>query len=253
MGDFAISKDELQAVLQIINDLTVGSDCRRQLDEAVAKIGALVPFEKCVLLHERKTEPGTAALIYDTSADSAAGTRRQLTGGGPPDLNGSLKSLHRIHTFQNAFFWHGVAASESASDRKLATFFNQNGVSQGIAGSIDSFGGNSDSVTLIHLQCAEEQFAAKQLLFVNSIVFHLHSYFRRCSASLLCSSSRQTLTSKEREVLQWVMEGKTSWEVGRILAVSERTVKFHLRNIYSKLDVVNRAQAVTMASRLRLV
>jgi DNA-binding CsgD family transcriptional regulator len=61
------------------------------------------------------------------------------------------------------------------------------------------------------------------------------------------------LTSKEREVLQWIVQGKTSKETGMILSIAERTVKFHLRNIYSKLNVVNRAQAVTVASRLRLV
>lgn len=61
-----------------------------------------------------------------------------------------------------------------------------------------------------------------------------------------------SLTGKEKEVLRWIAEGKTSREVGMILSISERTVKFHLRNIYSKLNVVNRTQAVTIASRLKL-
>jgi LuxR family quorum-sensing system transcriptional regulator CciR len=50
-----------------------------------------------------------------------------------------------------------------------------------------------------------------------------------------------------------VIEGKTSWEIGKILATSERTVKFHLKNVYAKLNVCNRAQAVAVVNRLNLL
>lgn len=52
------------------------------------------------------------------------------------------------------------------------------------------------------------------------------------------------LTEKEVEVLQWAREGKTSWEIALIRDVCEGTVKFHLKTIYAKLGVSNRAQAV---------
>lgn len=61
-----------------------------------------------------------------------------------------------------------------------------------------------------------------------------------------------SLTNKEKEVLERIVEGKTSREVGQLLSISERTVKFHLRNIYSKLNVINRSQAVAMAMRMRM-
>ncbi|WP_257819709.1 helix-turn-helix transcriptional regulator [Burkholderia glumae] len=60
-------------------------------------------------------------------------------------------------------------------------------------------------------------------------------------------------TRKESEVVKWVVEGKTAWEIGRILCMSERTVKFHLTNVYEKLRVTNRAQAVAKVSRLGLI
>ncbi|MGE1156774.1 response regulator transcription factor [Pseudomonas sp. ICMP 460] len=57
------------------------------------------------------------------------------------------------------------------------------------------------------------------------------------------------LTPTELEVLRWASEGKTVWEISQIRAISEATVKFHLRNIYGKLDVTNRVQAMNEAAR----
>jgi DNA-binding NarL/FixJ family response regulator len=51
------------------------------------------------------------------------------------------------------------------------------------------------------------------------------------------------LTGRELEILQLVASGSTNGEVARKLWVTEQTVKFHLRNIYRKLDVANRTQA----------
>lgn len=60
-------------------------------------------------------------------------------------------------------------------------------------------------------------------------------------------------TQRERDVLQWLALGKTNWEIGMILGISERTVKFHLNNVFQKLGVANRAQAVLQANRLGLI
>lgn len=57
------------------------------------------------------------------------------------------------------------------------------------------------------------------------------------------------LTAAELEILRWASEGKTVWEISQIRATSEATVKFHLRNIYGKLQVNNRVQAVNEAVR----
>ncbi|MCW7540986.1 helix-turn-helix transcriptional regulator [Aquabacterium sp. A7-Y] len=61
------------------------------------------------------------------------------------------------------------------------------------------------------------------------------------------------LTPREREVLHWTAEGKGCWETGLIVGISERTVKFHLQNIYRKLNVVNRTQAVAKAAQIQLL
>lgn len=61
------------------------------------------------------------------------------------------------------------------------------------------------------------------------------------------------LSKKELEVLRWASQGKTVWEISVIREISPATVKFHLSNIYAKLGVSNRAQAVGEAGRRGLL
>ena len=52
-----------------------------------------------------------------------------------------------------------------------------------------------------------------------------------------------TLTKREVEILRLVAEGSSNAQVAKVLWVTEQTVKFHLSNIYRKLDVSNRTEA----------
>jgi DNA-binding CsgD family transcriptional regulator len=67
------------------------------------------------------------------------------------------------------------------------------------------------------------------------------------------SSNVPNLTPRELESLRWTMEGKTAWELGNILGISERTAVLHVNNATHKLDCVNKHQAVLKALRLGLI
>ena len=58
------------------------------------------------------------------------------------------------------------------------------------------------------------------------------------------------LSERELEIMEWVALGKTNPEIGCILNISEFTVKNHLKSIFGKLDVTNRAQAAAKLARL---
>jgi len=60
------------------------------------------------------------------------------------------------------------------------------------------------------------------------------------------------LTRRELEILRLVSEGQSNNVVARTLWVTEQTVKFHLSNVYRKLDVSNRTQASAKAHSLGL-
>jgi LuxR family maltose regulon positive regulatory protein len=61
------------------------------------------------------------------------------------------------------------------------------------------------------------------------------------------------LTNREQEILQLLAEGLSNKEIADRLIVAPSTVKQHLKNIYSKLDVHSRTQAVTRGQELNLI
>lgn len=61
------------------------------------------------------------------------------------------------------------------------------------------------------------------------------------------------LTEREREVLRWVSEGKTSWEISQIFSITENTINFHMNNIKQKLKANTRSQAIAIAVRYGIV
>ena len=66
-------------------------------------------------------------------------------------------------------------------------------------------------------------------------------------------SGAPALTPREIESLRWTMDGKTAWEVGNILGISERTAVLHVNNAMHKLGCINKHQAVLKALRLGLI
>jgi DNA-binding NarL/FixJ family response regulator len=61
------------------------------------------------------------------------------------------------------------------------------------------------------------------------------------------------LTDREIEVLTWVARGKSSADIATILAISERTVNFHLDNAMRKAGVATRVQAAVKCAMLGLI
>ena len=64
---------------------------------------------------------------------------------------------------------------------------------------------------------------------------------------------RVRLSPRETECLQWVKDGKSGWEIGLILSISERTVEFHIKNAMQKLGVNNRLLACVVALQNGLI
>jgi two-component system, NarL family, response regulator LiaR len=66
-------------------------------------------------------------------------------------------------------------------------------------------------------------------------------------------ASGDTLTERELDVLRLAARGQTNKQIGAELAISDRTVQNHLANIYAKLGVASRTEAVTAALQCNLI
>lgn len=76
---------------------------------------------------------------------------------------------------------------------------------------------------------------------------HLQRRYTLLSGSGAKGDRTVSLTSREKEILLWVKEGKSTWEISSILGISRDTVKFHMKNIFRKLNTTSRSQAVAAA------
>lgn len=101
-------------------------------------------------------------------------------------------------------------------------------------------------------------FSEKERLILNLLLPHViqahqnaKSYEEAKNAFTLLERLSKTdmhcgLTNREEEVIYWVAQGKTNWEVATILNVAPGTVKIHLERIYQKLGVENRTSAAIL-------
>ena len=110
----------------------------------------------------------------------------------------------------------------------------------------------SNEASYICLETGREPFSRAHTEALRYALPHLHELLGR-----VCGIAPDKMTSalsvRELEVMQWLKVGKTAWEIGVILSIAERTVKFHIANCYVKLNVTNRAQAIARAMRLHLI
>jgi LuxR family quorum sensing-dependent transcriptional regulator len=87
-------------------------------------------------------------------------------------------------------------------------------------------------------------------------VMHLTALYAFDRIRRLSGRSRRpkpSLTPREREVLCWVAQGNSAWEIGEILSIAKRTVDEHAQSAMRKLGAANRTQAVAIAIRDRLI
>lgn len=96
--------------------------------------------------------------------------------------------------------------------------------------------------------------------FLELLLPFLHLALHRLGAADLDAAAprpavpfARALSLREREILAWVREGKSNYEVGRILGISAMTVKNHLQRIYKTLGVSNRTHALSRCLALRLL
>lgn len=129
------------------------------------------------------------------------------------------------------------------------------GISHGLSISTHDWSGCKSMISLVRDKALDRNDREKANLIASARL--ISACVHQTGFQLLESEDKpqlkDSLTKREQEVLQWVAQGKTTWEISVIMSISEATVAFHVKNFMRKLDVYNRQQALAIALRIGLI
>lgn len=160
-------------------------------------------------------------------------------------------ALHCRTHVTPTMWWTEAQAEAQSRDPQVATFMDEarsfgirSGMSFPVHGSAGAWG-------MLSLSCEQELEISRSNLERSMPYNQLLSGYVFEAVTRAVVPKRQgegqELTAREMECIAWCAEGKTSWEIAKILGISERTVFFHMQNASRKLGASNRIQAVTLA------
>lgn len=158
-----------------------------------------------------------------------------------PILKTMLRASGRYH-------WREIFQSlSSEQERDFVAAARRLGLHDGMTiGSADQADG---LVTLCSFASDRDLDAKRVVPLVQYLGSYILQALRRIALPISPAGRRSTqnLSPRELTVLLWMKTGKTNREIGKILGVTERTIRFHIETIFTKLDVSSRSQAVAVA------
>lgn len=113
---------------------------------------------------------------------------------------------------------------------------------------------NGDDPGTLEKRISAEHGALQMLLIdLNEQMYRLAGSMTEETTTLNGSDDGAIFSMRENEVLYWASMGKTYSETAAIVGISVSTVKFHMKNVVSKLGVSNARQAIRLGVELDLI
>ncbi|UWU25817.1 LuxR family transcriptional regulator (plasmid) [Rhizobium sp. CB3060] len=152
------------------------------------------------------------------------------------------KSRKRICAFRWSELYNDASTTEM--ERRIfdeaATFGLRSGISVPMHGPASSF------AIMSFAHPWECEFDNMAMAYLQLAAVHFHLELAKIPKPS-CTENIPDLSSRERECILWVARGKSSWDIGIILGISNNTVDFHIKNAMRKLDVTSRTVAAVKA------
>lgn len=151
------------------------------------------------------------------------------------------------------FFWNDVVAEPTiaAPSLNLMREAQDAGVTDGIGMSLTGKTGELVGIGLARTHMDGKPGKSDYAFLAGAYL--LSVYFHETYRDMLSPPQRIQLSQREVEVLCWAAEGKTDEEIALLLRISSNTVRFHWKNIFSKLEANGRIYAITKAIRMQLI
>ena len=110
------------------------------------------------------------------------------------------------------------------------------------------------NVSVVSAACREDNPDVRHSApILNALVAQFHNVYTDLVLGIRQIPPTAQLTERERECLLWSARGKSSWDIGMIVGISEHTVNFHLKNAMAKLEAGSRVVAIVKAIRSSLI
>jgi DNA-binding CsgD family transcriptional regulator len=166
-----------------------------------------------------------------------------------PDGSFYSPLVNQWHATRRPVFFQSDRDAEHYSSEWLSRF-NKHQLHNMVAhGKADITNGFFSSFSFYRLPTPMTQWHAE---IMELLVPHLHdALLTALGPSLLDECARDDqplpLSAEQQHILYWMQQGKTDWETSKILGLNERTVKYHVKRILTKLNATNRTHAVGKA------
>ncbi len=145
-----------------------------------------------------------------------------------------------------AFTWREAYEYATRYGQKIIDEASEYGLQDGVAIPVMVGRYPMGLISLVH---PKPLFANEDLAKIELVCIHSYTQMLRV---LNAKEEDRTiaLSVREIDVLHYVAAGKTNWEVGKILGITEDAIKMHMKSISRKLDAANRAHSVSIGIRM---
>jgi LuxR family transcriptional regulator, quorum-sensing system regulator CviR len=239
-----LSKNDTLVMLEIIN-LSINCRSKDDFKELIERFRSLLQFDSCVVVSI------DLAKIHDKEKP----VFKMINTGFPLEYLDSYTKNH--YSCIDPLYFEFVKTFEIQNSNKLkhltniptyrpvTELRNSFGIENLFLYGLGDYGRNS--LTVLNLAGRQIADNPRTQAIIEYMTPHL---------SLALSQSKENifrLTTTELEVIKWIKEGKSSWEISVILGKSEWTINFHAYNVLKKLNAMNRAHAVALALKNNLI
>jgi DNA-binding CsgD family transcriptional regulator len=240
-----LSKRDACGTLELINDCLscTSLDEFRQL---IFKLQKLIAFDVATCLVSKKDESGQIKSLDVVNVNYPSEWIEHYLANGYQQLDPILKTNFQNFRLQ---YWADTYR-KTPPPKKFLSIAQDFGLKSGYTHGARNYTGEEGSLFSLSGPSLEKCERTETIL--NTTIPHLHQAFCRV-AQYSNVRNNSVLTTREKEVLSWVKEGKNTWEISVILHISERTVHFHAQNIMQKLNASSRPHAVAIALGERLI
>jgi DNA-binding CsgD family transcriptional regulator len=151
--------------------------------------------------------------------------------------------------YNRPFRWREATAKTTPAQAETVAAFAAGGLTHGLTVPVDRVGGVMGIATLG--RGSDFDLSSEALIEIEILTRTLFAVIDRLRAA--SGAAPVGLTERERDVLSLVAEGKTNWEAGQILGVSEYSIRDYMRNLARRLQTTNRTHTVVRAMQLGLI